>query len=504
MPIVLPKCPDNYQLMKEKCRCKKVTKKKPKKKTKKKTRKKKKTIKEISEECKKKGMIYDSKMKKCRNRKKRKKKEKSKKKTKKKQKKKTIKEIREECNKKGMIYDSTTKKCRNRKKRSKKSKMEKNLMESVMTITKERSYSPTINKEFTRKDITHHKDLFGDCKDHEIKINSECLNWKDKRVEKYLLDNLKSTRKIKGENIISPKQNRANCWFNTFFMCYFISDKARKFSKSFRHAMITGMIYKQNGKKEKIPDNLRLPYWKLNKFITASLVGHKDPSLFMKGEKGNTNILIKDIYNLMKSYDPNTSMRNVGESGNPRVMFRYMITMFKIRLEGRGTFKVKNLQIGPEECRYYLKQIDFVQKNGYKYNNEYGDQRWEEEAAEKFKNEIIKNKPHILCISLNEGQKNDSSEGIGKRLVYKFGNLEYTLDSIGIRDYNRKKHICGLLTINGEDYVYDGGDHTPLVKQKWRNLLNKDQDFKIPNNNSSKLKYNLKKSVLYMVYYRTK
>ena len=484
MPIILPKCPDNYKLIKDKCRCKKKTikKKKPKKKTKKK--KKKKTIKQLKEECNKKGKVYDSKTKKCRDRKKRTKKKKTQKKP-----------------KKGKIFDKPP--VFNMKDFDVK-KSKKNLIETLKTITKERSYSPTINKEFTRKDITRHKDLFGDCKDDEIKIKSKCLNWKDKKVEKYLLDNLKSKRKIKGENIIGPRQNRANCWFNTFFMCYFISDKGRKFSKSFRHAMITGMIYKKNGKKEKLPDKMRLPYWKLNKFITASLVGHKDPSLFMKGEKGNTNILIKDIYNLMKSFDPNTEMRKVGDAGNPRVMFIYMVTMFKVRLEGQGTFKVKNLQIGPEEGRYHLQQIDSVQKNGYKYNNKYGDQKWEEKGAEEFKNEIIKNKPHILCINLNEAKKYDSSQGIGKRLVYKFGKLEYTLDSVGIRDYNRKAHICGLLTINGEDYVYDGNNHTRLKKQKWRHLLNKDQDFKIPDNNPSKLRYNFKKSVLYMVYYRTK
>ena len=489
MPIIKPKCPDNYELIKDKCRCKKtIKKKKPKKKPKKKTqKKKKKTIKEIKEECKKKKKIYDATTKKCRDRKKRtqKKKAPKKKKTQKKP-------------KKGKIFAEPP--VFNMKDFDKKAKC--NLFNTLKTITKERSYSPTVNKEFTRKDITQHKDLFGDCKDDEIKIKGKCLNWKDTRVEKYLLDNLKSKRKIKGKNIIGPRQNQSNCWFNTFFMCYFISDKGRKFSKSFRHAMITGMIYKKNGKKEKLPDKMRLPYWKLNKLITASLVGHKDPSLFIKGEKGNTNILIKDIHKLFKSFDPNTEMRNVGDAGNPRYMFTRMIIQFKVRVEGEGTFKVKNLQIGPEEARHYLQQIDSVQKNGYKYSNEYGNQKYDEKDAENFKNEIIKNKPHILGINLNEAEKYDSSEGIGKRLVYKFGKLEYTLDSIGIRD-TRKKHFCALLTINGEDYVYDGGNHTALVKQKWRHLLNKDQDFKI-GEGKSKLRYNFKKSVLNMVYYRTK
>ena len=47
-------------------------------------------------------------------------------------------------------------------------------------------------------------------------------------------------------------------------------------------------------------------------------------------------------------------MRNVGDAGNPRYMFTRMIIQFKVRVEGEGTFKVKNLQIGPEETRYYL------------------------------------------------------------------------------------------------------------------------------------------------------
>jgi len=264
--------------------------------------------------------------------------------------------------------------------------------------------------------------------------------------------------------------------------------------------MITGMIYKKNGKKEKLPDKMRLPYWKLNKFITASLVGHKDPSLFMNGDKANTNILIKDIYKLMVSYDPNTSMSAPGKSGSPRRMFLYMTIMFKVRLEGEGTFKVKNVQIGPSDVRWGLKCIDSVQKNGYKF----GENEDIYNSSKEMSNEIIKNKPHILCINLNEAEKNNSSEGIGKRLVYKFGKLEYTLDSVGIRDYNRKAHICGLLTINGEDYVYDGNNHTRLKKQKWRHLLNKDEDFKIPKKTTSKLKYNFKKSVITMVYYRTK
>ena len=262
-------------------------------------------------------------------------------------------------------------------------------------------------------------------------------------------------------------------------MCYFISDKARKFSKSFRHAMITGEIYKKNGKKEKIPDTLRLPFWKLNKFITASLIGWGDPSYFMTSQKGNTNILIKEIYDLMKLYDSETEMIQPGEFSNPRKMYLLILGMFKKKIEGKGTFKVSNKQISYNRDKF----------NAFN-NGDIAGSLWE------------KKPPHILGINLDEDIYQESSKGIGKKLVYKIGKLEYKLDSIGIRDTS-KKHISGLLTINGEDYVYDGGNHTVLVKQKWRHLLNKDQDFKI-GNEKSKLKYNFKKSVLNMVYYRTK
>ncbi len=407
-------------------------------------------------------------------------------------KKKTIKELKEECKKKGKIYDPTKKKCRGRKNKTKKKtnkKATKKLIETLTTITKERSYSPTVNKELSRRDITPHKNLFGSCKDNQIKIDGKCLDWKNKKIEKYLLDNLKSKRKIKGEHIIGPKQNKTNCWFNTFFMCYFISDKARKFSKSFRNAMITGIIPTKKGKAKKIPDELRLPYWKLNKYITASLIGHKDPSLFMTSKSGNTNILIKEIYDLMKKYDPNTKMKQPGEYGNPRKMYTLILDMFKKKIEGKGTFKVTNYNID-----YSRKKLQYLTQPL-------------STASKDMIDKIKKKEPHILGINLDESKYDQSSQDIGKKLVYKIGNLEYKLDSVSIRDIGRR-HQCALLTINGEDYVYDGNNYTPLIKQKWRHLLNKDLDFKIIPHpapfRSSDYQYNFKKSVLNMVYYRTK
>jgi len=126
-----------YDRETKRCRKSKRGKKKsPAKKSKKSSRKpkakkskKKKTIAQIRAECKKKGLVYDRETKRCRKSKRGKKKspaKKSKKSSRKpkakksKKKKKTIAQIRAECKKKGLVYDSKTKKCR-KSKRGKKS-----------------------------------------------------------------------------------------------------------------------------------------------------------------------------------------------------------------------------------------------------------------------------------------------------------------------------------------------------------------------------------------------
>ncbi len=209
----------------------------------------------------------------------------------------------------------------------------------------------------------------------------------------------------------------------------------------------------------------------------------------MTSKSGNTNILIKEIYDLMKKYDPNTKMEQPGEYGNPKKMYTLILDMFKKKIEGKGTFKVTNYNID-----YSRKKLQYLTQPL-------------STASKDMIDKIKKKEPHILGINLDESKYDQSSQDIGKKLVYKIGNLEYKLDSVSIRDIGRR-HQCALLTINGEDYVYDGNNYTPLIKQKWRHLLNKDLDFKIIPHptpfRSSHYQYNFKKSVLNMVYYRTK
>ena len=58
-----------------------------------------------------------------------------------------------------------------------------------------------------------------------------------------MLKNLNvKAKKINYDLILAPKQALSNCWFNVFFMTFFISDKGRKFFRYLRKSMITGIL----------------------------------------------------------------------------------------------------------------------------------------------------------------------------------------------------------------------------------------------------------------------
>ena len=119
---------------------------------------------------------------------------------------------------------------------------------------------------------------------------------------------------------------------------------------------------------------------------------------------------------------------------------------------------------------------------------------------------IVQKKPHMLIIEMSDGTEDGNKptpfvKNFKKQLSYKIGDMEYKLDSIGIRD-NGQRHICSLITINDDDYMFDGENFSPLFKKKWRHLLNKNQNFKITP--SIPEIYNLTKGYQVLMYYRTK
>ena len=76
-------------------------------------------------------------------------------------------------------------------------------------------------------------------------------------------------------------------------------------------------MLKKNATK-KIPAKLRYPFWLLNKYTTASLVGKKDTTLFEN--RMDTNNIIKSIHDKLSTKN-NKFYKVPGEAGNPIQMF---------------------------------------------------------------------------------------------------------------------------------------------------------------------------------------
>ena len=64
----------------------------------------------------------------------------------------------------------------------------------------------------------------------------KCAEWNSDEAKLAMLKNIRS-KKIDISYIVGPKQVASNCWFNCFFMVFFISDKGRKFFRYLRESM---------------------------------------------------------------------------------------------------------------------------------------------------------------------------------------------------------------------------------------------------------------------------
>tara|TARA_B100000902_G_scaffold305073_1_gene293446 strand:+ start:11280 stop:12380 length:1101 start_codon:yes stop_codon:yes gene_type:complete len=300
--------------------------------------------------------------------------------------------------------------------------------------------------------------------------NDECLNYKSKKVQKILLNNLTATKHLNVNNFIPPKQIYSNCWFNTMFVNFFYSDKGRKFFRFFRNLMITGRKY------DKSPiENIKLKklFFILNLYIEAS---YNQNNTYLNINKLtnnlNTNYIIKHIYNIINYDGKNKNIPNINDEGNPLDYYLSIMNYLNYNI-------LKILRI-PIYHKYNFKNIV------------------------KFIDIFYKNVYDIIIIEDYESNS-EYKEYFIKNNIYK-----YKLDSIILTNkdhFNPKKnsHFVSLITINNSDYKFDGSSLSKLSKFKWRNYLNRniDWDFK-ENSIYKKDKYNLTKGYKLLFYYRTK
>lgn len=348
------------------------------------------------------------------------------------------------------------------------------------------SFSPEINKKL----VTKRKSVPGSA----INEITSCINF-DKYVgrgpkvfvkgvgckpyfsaegQHVLMKALSYSRKnLNMSQVIAPKQVQSNCWFNTMFMVYFVSDKGRKFFKFFRQLMITGK--KANGSIIK-PPRLLNAFASLNLAIEASLSGAPSFDTF------NTNLLIKQIYSGIPPKFRTKSIKSIGAANNPlnyyQAIMRYLNTE-NVKLLAR------NISKGDIPFHVFVRNelISYLSDNGI-------------------------GPPEVLAIEILDEVSKNSSYHKPEELVYTNidgQNVTYKLDSAVVRD-TKKRHFCAVLEIGGKQCGFDGASFRKLSEFNWKSLLNSDKDWTFEGSTwsgtSNDILWNFKNGYQILFYYR--
>ena len=185
-----------------------------------------------------------------------------------------------------------------------------------------------------------------------------CVSSTSNKAKSVLLKNLKRIKTLDCSKIIAPVQKKSNCWFNTMFMTFFISDKGRKFFRFFRQLMIEGAH--ANGEKIK-SSKMRNALFLFNLCIEASVGGNFDADR-MIALTMDTNNVIQYIYDsIPKKYKSRyKSIREVDDSGNPYNYYSALSKYLDINNEMKMT-KIKRrdplLYIFKNSTNVILEQI---------------------------------------------------------------------------------------------------------------------------------------------------
>jgi len=340
-------------------------------------------------------------------------------------------------------------------------------------------YSPSINKMLVSLKTKSPVGVKGaDCSSELVNVTlkngkKRCLGWNSKAAQKIMLGNLRSKKPITCSTVTAPKQAQSNCWFNAFFMTFFISDMGRKFNRWLREAMITGKL--ADGRV--IAKKLRKPLFALNKYINASLRSSYDDTNF--ADLMDTNYIIKNIYSAIgrriNRAENETIIAPVDSASNPLTFYKGLYQTLGGDLMHWITISISNPSV---------KILSDIQNEFKKYDKE--------AFAKVIYLEIYDNasktfhKPKKFVIKRRE------SDGL-----YSF---TYTLDSAVLRNTS-KIHFSAYITCNGKDYGFDGESFSRMQSFKWKSKLNLNSKWRFAEQYETY--FNFTKGYQLLVYYLT-
>ena len=292
-----------------------------------------------------------------------------------------------------------------------------------------------------------------------------CNNLSSKSALKAMLYNIYNQQPLIIKNITPPKQILSNCWFNTFFMVFFISDKGRKFFKHFRELMILG----KTEKKKLIKPSLRASLILLNYCIEASYNYFGNSSKIAKNI--DTNYLINFIFNsIHKQNNTLTYIKNVNDAGNP--------------------------------LKYYMDIVDYLDNtviNILNISSSYDDNINTTYIEKKLK--TLNKAPHMIVLEMWESYHYQKQETL--LLNFKNSNIIYKLDSVVIRTTNGE-HFAATITCNKEELVFDGASEKKIKNFNWKSKINTNENWSFVSDeySASEYKWNFKNSYQMFFYYR--
>ena len=386
--------------------------------------------------------------------------------------------------------------------------VEKSIPKIRAELARQKSFSPSINKKLVnmkesaqaynifgcglkeaiqRKTVTRKRG--GGGRTLKVRIGTkkngqpDCATRKNQKAIDLLLRNLRASSTFDCKNVIAPVQVKSNCWFNTMFVTFFISDKGRKFFRFFRQLMIEG---KQANGKAISPPRLADAFFMLNGCIEASYNQTKD----------NT---VKDIAMAM---DTNNVITAVVRAIPKTVRVRRQLDAIK------GVGVANNPLAYYQDIIYYL-GANVMRLVKVRTVDEYRDIITDKPSARP------SNPPDVYAFVFHDDntgrgstvRPGESGEVKDKPEDFRIGNNTYVLDSAVVRD-TKTRHFCSVLTCNGAQFGYDGASFSRMSKFNWKHLINTNKQWTFEGSDWNNVRgdpiwWNFRNGYQILFYYRT-